>query len=305
MKKLLLALALFLLPISAEAATCFWVGGTGSWSTANTASWASSTGGTTGTCAATGGIPKQAADTAIFDGASGGGTVTADTTINGITLTGITEGAHTGALDFSVNNPSITIAGSLSTNGAGTRTLNIGSGTWTFTRTTGSAWFDFTTSGGLTFAGTGTFLIQPPTKLTNAASLGLSTTFTIPNITINLPSYVSTDLRAAVAIFNAGTVTNLTITNAYWLQFPSMTVTNGFSINGGTSSQPILINNGTTTALSTLTLGGTVTCNWCSVQNIVKAGAGSFTATNSFDLGGNSGVTITAPSTGGGHIIGG
>jgi hypothetical protein len=106
------------------------------------------------------------------------------------------------------------------------------------------------------------------------------------------------------------TITTFIPTTARWvfLQTGSqLVITNGFTWNG-TSSAPILFGGNSTTGSGTgWILNGAVVLTWAGVVMLNKAGSGSITATNSFDLGGNNGtsVSITAPTTGGGsHCIG-
>jgi hypothetical protein len=307
MKKLLLALFFLAFATCADAATCFWVGGTASWSTANAASWSSSSGGTASTCAATGGIPKQAADTATFDGSSGGGTVTVDSTMNGTTLTAITSGAFTGTIDFSVNNPSMTM-GQFVSNGSGTRTLKMGSGTFTLITIAGIIpVVDFSTITGLTFtAGTSTFSIQ----LNQGAVL--THTFigggqTFANVSVSGGSIPGTWLQ----INNSNTFGTLAVTAPASILLntnTTLTITNAFTLAGSSSSSMVFLGtyNPQSTQKGTISIAsGTATCAWCAIQNLTFSGGATFSATNSIDLQGNTGISISGPSGGGGHIIGG
>ncbi len=299
---------LFLLPISAEAATCFWVGGVGTWSTANAASWSSSTGGAGSTCAATGGIPKQAADTATFDGASGGGTVTVDTTINGVTLTQITMGAFTGTLDFSINNPSVTMA-VMSISGAGTRTVKLGSGTFTLTSNNTSNMFDASTITGLTLtAGTSTINFAPssaPNGSWGLASGGLNGANALNNVTFTFGS--SSAVRNAF-ITGSNTINVLTVGANVALQ-PNSNTTQILTslIIGGTSSLQTMLGGAASTPAIISIATGTINLSWAGIRAVTFTGGATFIAANSFDLGNNSGITITGPAggAGGGHIIGG
>lgn len=303
MKHLRYALIAFglLFASQAEAATCFWVGGTGTWSTSNTASWASATGGTAGSCAATGGIPKQSADTATFDGSSGGGTVTVDTTINGVTLTQITMGAFTGTLDFSVNNPSMTMQ-TLSGTGSGARTLKMGSGVFTLTSATSP--LNFTTTTGLTLnAGTSTLAINGATTVAAIRTI-IPGAVTWATITISDPgnSGAYTDITSA-----AGTITTLNLTAPLVLRLGvPFTITNAINWAGTAYNNSMSIFNAVGASTNTITLssaGGTI--NWAALAGVHFA-TNTATATNSFNLQGNANVTITGPSGGGGgHIIGG
>src|SRR6516164_2630324 len=124
-------------------ASRFWVGGTGTWDSTTTTHWSASTGGAGGASAPVTG------DTVTFDGSSGGGTVTVDSTVDGLSLSAIIAGAFTGTIDWSVNNPSMSFTSTgtaISFTGAGTgRVFKLGSGT--FTITNGGA-FDFGTTTG-------------------------------------------------------------------------------------------------------------------------------------------------------------
>jgi hypothetical protein len=70
----------------------------------------------------------------------------------------------------------------------------------------------------------------------------------------------------------------------------------------GTASAPVGLMSSTVSNNTTVSVGSASTIDWGSVLRVTKAGAGSITASNSFDLGANSSVTITPPSVGGGVI---
>lgn len=300
MKYILTFLFLILNSISVHAATCFWVGGTGSWSTANTASWSSSSGGGAGTCAATGGIPKQAADTATFDASSGGGTVTVDTTMNGTTLTGIVAGQFGGTLTFATNNPSMTITGSFNISGTGTRTVSLGSGTFSLTGTNTTNW-DAGTATNLTLtAGTSTILFTTPGNGNSQNFLGGGRTY----------ATVSIAGRTNGSVVNFGdnsTIGTLTATGPVLMFFgaaTTQTITNALALVG-TSSAPIMLASDGPVFGSTLAIASGSTATWAVIKNMTFSG-NSLTATNSLSLGSVTNATITPPSTGGGgRIIGG
>lgn len=301
-KKLILFLFFLLISFNVEAANRFAVCTvTCTWDGSSTAMWSTSTGGTTGAS-----VPGSA-DAVILDAATCVGGVTCTITVNtGFNVLSVTMGACTAAttgciLDFSVNNNSPTI-GTFSNSGTGTRNLKMGSGTWTINGTN-STLFDHGTITGLTFnCSACTILVQAASAPGSQRFLVLNT-LTYNAITINDPVETT---KLALATTGNFTVTTLTITNAYWLQFTgggTVIVTNNFSWNN-TSSTPGLLNSQSVNNGTTLQVGGTVTMSWVAIQNVTKAGAGSITATNSFDLGGNTGVTITVPA-GGARIIGG
>jgi len=300
----LVALASLALVSAAEAATCFWVGGSGTWSTTNTASWASSSGGTGGTCAATGGVPKQNVDNATVDASLGGGTLTVDSTMNGVTISVFTMGAANGTVDFSANNPSMTFgAGSgFSVSGTGTRTLNCGTGTFTFTGAGTNV--DFTTRTNLTTNCTGATFLFTNTSSARSVSLGMGGIY---------GTFVfNSDVAGLTTITQAGptTLTGLTINGPgnFGLSGQTLTVSNPPTISGADSAHAVYLTPTATSGVAPISVAsGTVTLNWVALSRVTFSGGATFTAGNSFDLGGNTGITIAGPTggAGGGKIIGG
>lgn len=301
-RNLIVALALLAGVSSTNAATCFWVGGTGTWdNSTDAAHWSSSTGGSGSTCAATGGFPKNAADTAIFDGASGGGTVTNNVDL---TITSISMGAFTGTLTWATNNHNLNLS-SFSNSGTGTRTLSMGGGTWTFVGQSGTIW-DHGVITNLTFNSNSSTIVYAPAAIGNSSRVLVLNTLTYNAITLNDPVVSVGNFKAPIITTGAATITTLAVTNAYNVELAggaTTTVTNAFSWTMS-SAQPGFLGSQSTNNAATLSVGGAVTMNWVSPQNIAKAGAGSIAMTNALDFGGNSGITITSPA-GGGRIIGG
>ena len=286
--------------------TCYWIGGTGTWDNSSTTHWSFTTGGTTCSC-----LPSATADKAVFDGSSGGGTVTVDSTINGLTFNSVTMGAFTGTLDFSANNPSLTL-NTLSCTGTGTRTLNLGSGTFTLNGAQLNN-FDCGTTTNLTLSaasvtlqwnGTGGAYRQlnlPGTAGTvskigtitvaadgvgngvgaDCATLNLSAATTLDHLNITAPACVT---------FSIGGI--LTLTNA-----PTWT---------GTASNPIYLISVNQGSLATISFGGAPTISWASFISIKATTSTGWVAANSFGQG-ITGFTVSGPSGGGGggHIIGG
>lgn len=292
----LLALA-FLAPVSAEAANRFWVGGTGTWDSTSTTHWSTTTGGGSGAS-----VPGSS-DIAIFDGSSGGGTVTVDSTINGATLQQITAGAFTGTLDFSANNPSLTLSIGLSLTGSGTRTINLGSGTFTFTATGSASIIDAGTTTGLT----------PTFQNASYALTGnnaLIRTINSGGQTFGPLSVGSNTSKGAIALQGGGTYASISVADGNVInisQLTTVTVTGALTATG-TASNPVSFTSSTVTAnAATISVGSASTIEWGSICGITRAGAGTLTATNSFDLAKNTSFTsITPPSGGGGgRIIGG
>ncbi len=305
MKKLLTALSFVGVALcwasGASAATCFWRGGSAAWDTSNTASWASGSGGTASTCAATGGIPKQSGDIATFDGNSTG-TITVNSNFN-LGATGqIVTGAMAGTLDFSANNNSLTF-GVWNGTGSGTRTIHMGSGTftvtgagstvWTMATTTGLTWDAGTSVINITYSGTTNTVVNMGTGLTYATvGFALSSSGSLP-VTGGANTYGTLNIAAGTFITFPISVTQ-TISNAFtWT---------------GTSSQPIGVGSSAAGTAATIAAAASSTAAWTAFHDMTFTG--SPTASNSFNLGGhNSGITITAPTggaaAGGGIYFGG
>jgi hypothetical protein len=261
-------------------ASRFWVGGTGTWDASTTTNWSATTGGAGGQS-----VPGSA-DTVTFDGASGGGTVTVNTTVN---VTSITMGAFTGTLDFSAHNNNVTVQ-SFSGTGTGARTLNMGNGTWTVTG--GGGWNCLTVTS-FTFNANGSTLIFSRNSLTSASNFMGALTYNTVTVAANA-SYGQTS-------FSSFTVGTLNIVAPNYVAFPSgatVTVTT-LSFTGSSSAQSLVVagTNGTKASISQAS--GTPTLSWLALREINFTGGATFTATQSFDLGDNAGVTITAPSSGG------
>ncbi len=110
---------------------------------------------------------------------------------------------------------------------------------------------------------------------------GSTSTFT--NLIISAPNEITQVATAPIVISNAPTWT-------------------------GTISNPIYYgSNGFDTTASISVASGTMTMTWFVLRGVAAAGGATFTATNSTDLGLNTGITITGPAAagGGGCILGG
>ena len=208
-------------------------------------------------------------------------------------------GAFTGTLDFSANNNNVTLSVSLSGTGTGVRTLNMGNGTWTITGAS-SAVFDFGTVTNLTFnSNSSTVLLQATPTSQRFVNLGTSLIHNA--IAINDGG----NTRAPLDFANPATITTLTLTKANFLRLQTAVtfiVTNAFSGAGGDSTTQTSLES-TSSGAATLSVGSACTLNWVAIRGITKAGAGSIIASNSFNLGNNTGIVISSPS--GGRIISG
>lgn len=264
----------------------------GKWDATNTNNWVSSSGGTN-----YGQTVPGSADGATFDGSSGGGTVTVNTTIS---VASLTCGAHTGTLDFSANNNNVTIGTSgFSGSGSGTRTFNKGNGTWIITASTSNAW-DFTTTTNLTFNANSSTLIF--TGNPSAAPFN----FVGGGLTYNAVTFSAQSNRGGVVISGTNNLGSLTIgapNTIFLTQSVTQTVT-AMSV-AGSLGNPVLITSTNSTNQATITkASGSVTLDYATLRGIAFTTA-TWAATNSFDLGRNSGITITSPSAGVAGVIGG
>jgi hypothetical protein len=264
----------------------FWVGSTGTWDASDTTHWAATSGGAGGQS-----VPG-AADTVTLDGSSGGGTVTVNTTV---TVASITMSAFTGTLDFATNDNNVNLVSFVST-GSGTRTLNMGDGTWTITQTAGVAW----NQGGatnLTFNANGSTLVFAGTSATaRTASFGTGYTYNIVTFNAN-----SSGGGWTIAGANTYTTLNIAAPNSFaFTASATYTITNGLTLTGS-SGNAIFLSSATFGTAFTLALGAASTGTWCAIRDMTNT-TNSFTLTNSFDLGKNTftgGGSISAPSGGG------
>lgn len=284
----LLAFALLVtVSLPASAAARFWVGGTGTWDASDTTHWAATTGGAGGQS-----VPS-AADTVTFDGSSGGGTVTVNTTV---TIQGLTTGAFTGTLDFSANNNSVTITGVSGHNGSGTgtRTLNLGNGTWTLSATSGATLWTMATTTGLTF--------NANSSTINLSGTGADTRgFAGGGLTYNAVSFSGG--VGGITLTGANTFSSLTISapNAILMPASATNTITTLTVAAGTPSSPISFFNSSGSAASTISMAsGSIALTWAALRRIAFTGGATFTATNTLDYGLNTGITITPPSAGGG-----
>jgi hypothetical protein len=289
----------------------FWVGGTGTWDSTTTTHWSTSSGGAGGAS-----VPGSG-DSVNFDGNSGGGTVTASATISGLTFQSLVCGAFTGTLDFSVNNPSITVGvnggPAIDMSGTGTRTIKLGSGTFTLKAASNNL-INLTTTTGLTYdtTSTATFNVVAPggggIQQFNTGS------FSFTNNTVNVTGRTDGSL---VIFVGGSTFKSLTVSGSgsVNIEIPSfgttLTFNSGVHISGSSTLLTSLINSNyggnISASAANIAVGATSSLSWTALMGITFT-TSTTTATNSFDLGANSGVTITPPSGGGGgggHIIGG
>lgn len=265
----------------------FWVLGTGTWDASDTTHWSATSNG-----APLASVPGTA-DNVVFDGSSGGGTVTVNANHS---ISSLTTSAFTGTLDFATNNNTVNIGTTTPASvawidtGSGTHTVNMGSNTWT---------------------------IDANSTLVSLSGANLTLTAGTSTIVLIAQKFTRT-------ITNSKTLNNLTFSGAAGAEY---TWSGTGTYNVVTANAPCLIGvgSGATHTITTLTLNGSsstaaillrstaVTAPLLAVTNAVSTTWGVFsninfssaalTATNSIDMGGMSGATITAPSGGGGTTV--
>ena len=228
----------------------FWVGGTATWDAVTTTNWSATSGGAGGAS-----VPG-AADTVTFDALSGGGVVTVGAAYNP-SVTSITMGAFTGTLDFATNSSNPTMA-TFNCSGTGTRTLNMGSGTWTLTGNNATIWTT-STSTGLT--------LNPGTSTINCTYSGSVGTRTITTSTTTLGRIGNLNISAGTdTIFLSGSSAFAMTGDLNFTGFAGIwdisTSANSMNIGGsltlavgmtatGTASKTITFNSTTTRTITT------------------------------------------------------
>jgi hypothetical protein len=260
----------------------FWVGGNGTWDGSNTANWSLSTGGASGAA-----VPGPT-DTVKFDAASGGGTCTVNTNVNVISLDW--AGYASGTIDFSVNNNNCTLtnAGSnafLGSSGT-TRAFKAGNGIFTINgvmsmgTTTGLTWTPGNASWVIDNAGVGN------------SGHGFA------NLTYNSVEFKGSAFGYLITNGTPTTITTLIVDAGAMIFFGNgnqFTVTNVTS-NGTLGSPASIISNHQTNKATISKASGTMTVANMAFTRIIFSGGATFIANNSFDLGGNTGITINSPA---------
>jgi hypothetical protein len=202
-----------------------------------------------------------------------------------------------GTLD--ANNQSVTL-GAMSSTGAGvTRAITMGSGTWTINGASGTIWDLASAAANLTLtAGTSTLLFSGTANGTRTAQFGTSKTYATVTIANAGTTGAIFELSANTGV-TIGTLNFTTPVNARFNTTATYTISNAVNWAGTAFNNANMF-----TAANTPTLamnGGTIA--WAVFQGLAVTGTPP-TTTNSFDLEGNSGFTINAPSGGAVSVIG-
>ena len=308
----LVAVGLLFVSSAAEAAPCFWVGGTATWDNTNTGGggtggikWASTSGGSTA-CVATSGpvatVPGPS-DTVTFDGNSGGGTVTVNgTAYSGCTanvcMSSLTTSAFTGTINWATNTQSMTWSNTWTDAASGVHTLNLGSGTFTSTLN-GTGGLSFTTSGNLTCTCSSEALVFSNASPTAVRGINPGD-YSFGSLTVTGSGAPAPGFYINGTGWTFSSITNGTCQSILFLPSSSGTITNAPTWNGNSTCQILISTSPTNGGQVTLTISsGTPTITWAGLSDI-KFASGAVSPTNSFDLGGNNmdGGTITPPSGG-------
>lgn len=268
-------------------ASRFWVGGTGTWDSTSTTHWSTSDGGTAGASAPANG------DDIYFTGSSGGGTVSVSGTISGLSLLSIDATDFTGTINFASGNPNLTITGQFKCSGSATKTISLGSGTFSLTAASGTPW-DFFSASNLTLnAGTSTVQFNATTPSGNRVFNSGGKTYNNLVFSAGSSSKYLIDFNPFGPDFSCANLTFTNLQNVI-LFGNTITISGTLTYAGASSSAPSVL---TGFNPSTLSVGGSSTLSNLVIQNITKAGAGSITANNSYNAGGNTGLTVNNPSS--------
>lgn len=269
-------------------ASRFWVGGTGTWSNADTTKWSATTGGASGSS-----VPGSA-DLATFDSGTGGtGTVTLNYSL---TVGGISGGSHTGTLDLGSNTVSMASSTSFNYSGTGVRTLNLSSSTVNLVSGALGGW-NIATSTNMTLnAGTSTI---NGAALQNSSFQGGSLTYY--NVILGAGG-------GGCSLTGSNTYKNLTLsplstTGRILVDFNSTQTVDGLFTASGTSSTSfgMIVVRGTGTnvyaGITSTISADSVSLSNIVIQGITATGAGTWSGTNVGDGGGCTGITFTSPVT--------
>lgn len=219
-----------------------------------------------------------------FDGAGGEWTLQDDLTTTGSQLN-LLKGTFD-ANDFDVNFKTF------SASNTNTRTLYMGSGTWTSLGAIGTA-FNISTTTNLTFyKGTSTIVINGGDDSNTRSFFGGGLTFY--NLTIS-------NMGGKVTIGNANTFNNLSISNGDTVAIDielrsNQTITGALTINGYSAIKRVLVRSEYPGTQITITSASNTITN-ADFRDIKGAGAGSWDLSaitgGSGDCGGNSDITFT------------
>jgi hypothetical protein len=277
----------------------YWVGGTGTWDSTNTANWSATSGGAGGAS-----VPTSA-DTPQFNSLSGTGTVTftnggvsaGATTLNTANITLSLGAAFSSSANltitagtFTTNNYNVTVS-QFSSSNSNVRTINLGSSTVSLNST---APIEFSTSTNLTF---------------NAGTSQINLTSTVPqirggsgvtfyNVTFTSGSLATPGIRGANT-FNNLTITGRTFSGICKLDFSAnQTISGTLSISAGTDATCRIMLRSTVLGTQRTLSAAAMSATDVDFQDILITGAAApLSGTRLGDCKGNSGITFGAAKT--------
>lgn len=198
------------------------------------------------------------------------------------------------ANDFAVSVPSF------SSSNSNTRVLSMGNGTWTLTNSGTANIWSMGTVTGLTFNKEGSSIVMTPSAaMTGALSFnGGSQTFNGISISANASKFPF--------VFNAARFSTFAVTlpNSIEITAATTTTIDTAPTISGSSAARLLLTTTAKGAVGTLSVpSGAMSIDNAFIADIAFTGGATFTATSSYDLLGNSGITITEPSGGAGMVV--
>lgn len=204
---------------------------------------------------------------------------------------------------FNANNQNVTI-GNFNSSNSNTRTITMGSGTWNVVGddSGGNTW-DTSTVTGLTLQKNTSTL-----SFTSTSAINRSFFAGNPAGGYNIVNFAANSSGSAINILGGPTFATLTATapmNIRIANGTTLTVSSAFSLLGSSSNQFLVASSSFGNTASISVGSGSPSFSWTALFNIICTGGATFAASSSFNLGGNTGCNISAPTGGGGRIIGG
>lgn len=225
-----------------------------------------------------------------------GGTLSLGDDVNTLAIV-VTQGT------FTANNHNVTLSGPPGLNATGTLTrgLTMGSGTWTFTNLVAGAFWNIGTTTGITFsAGTSTI------KLLAATPPAGNRTFLGGGLTYNNFWWAETNGGGAVTVTGSNTFNDFLISKGNFarsLTFSAGATNTVSSIEmDGESDALLTVKSSSGGSAATISdSSGANLWTYLSVQDITASGGATFTACESVNVSGNTGITFGGTGCNGGN----
>ena len=194
---------------------------------------------------------------------------------------------------FNANNKNVSV-GTFSSNNSNSRTITMGSGTWTLNSTTGTVWNTSTTSNLTLNANTSTVICTDANPTFNGGGL------TYNNLTFNSTTAGTINI-SGTNTYNNFTVTARSTPSVTRLSFNNnnaQIITGTFSVNSGAASLDIRTKIDSPSLPNVTISAATVSLTNCDFSGITGAGtAAPFTGTSLGDGTGNSNIIFASPKT--------